>query len=79
MKKYLISFICIVAVGCAAQSHWTKPGASQRQVQVDKEACFHSARLPAGMHIEDGKAYLENTAVPECLRAKGYVLTGSRQ
>jgi hypothetical protein len=72
MKNYLIGFIVIAAVGCAATGQWTKPGADQHQFQADKEACIHSTTLPRGMHIESAKAHLENTAVPACLRAKGW-------
>lgn len=74
MKKFLISLACVMAVGCAAQPQWTKSGAGESQRQADKEDCIHTATLPRGTHIENGKAYLENTDVPDCLRAKGYTV-----
>jgi hypothetical protein len=76
MKMFLMSFVCFAAVACAAQPQWTKPGATDSQFQADKEDCIHQAKLPRGTHIEAGKAYVENTAVPDCLSAKGYAAEG---
>ena len=65
--SYALMVVCMVIVGCASQ-HLTKK--TQRELDID--ACTYGANVPSDMPKNQRKHYIEEVAVPACMRAKNY-------
>lgn len=65
--SYALLAVCLVTFGCASQ-HYAKK--TQRELDID--ACTYGANVPSDMPKSERKRYIEEVAVPACMRAKNY-------
>lgn len=71
MRALLIVVLTLVVIGCATPFF---PEKTQRE--IDTEQCTYGAVVPHNIvRQNDRRHYINDVAVPACLKAKGYAIT----
>lgn len=63
----LVVLVCVTTIGCGSTFFVRK---TQRDLDVDQ--CTYGVVVPHNIRARDRSEYIKRTAVPACLRAKGY-------
>lgn len=72
MKTMLLSLICISLTACAAASPRTSASSSSASMDRAKVQCAYMANVPRNITQAQRRRYLDEIAIPACLRAMGY-------
>ena len=70
MKTYVLVIACLVVIGCGMQQHFAKP-----PLERDTQNCAMGVVVPNNVRPDQRAHYINDVAVPACLRAIGYDVT----
>lgn len=74
MKRYIAAsaaLACLIVVGCATQGRFAR----QTQLERATTACAAGVIVPRNVPPQKRQYYINEVAVPACLRADGYDVT----